>query len=415
MIAARMAHDKAALAAALDELASKAVPAENKGVSATEPAQSEDDERRDPFTIAAVDEERAQDDMRFALRLWGEPLEAPPDVRQLMSSIVQDIGEIPQEYLVAAGPGAYRSCAAPPKQAPAGLHAVDESHAYDEWDFARRHYRKDWCLLHERDIHPLQDGFVDRTLEKHRGLLKHLYRTFEALRAQNRRMRRQPHGDDIDIDAVVEAYADHSVGLEVTDRLFTQIERADRDIAVMFLVDMSGSTKGWINEVLRESLALLCESLETLGDRYAIYGFSGFTHKRCELFRIKTIDDPYDEAVRARISGVTARDYTRLGVFIRHATRILTAIEARTRLLITLSDGRPDDQDGYRGEYGIEDTRQALFEARCRGIHPFCITIDDEAMDYLPHMYGPVGFALVDHVEKLPLKVSEIYRKITYR
>ena len=102
-----------------------------------------------------------------------------------------------------------------------------------------------------------------------------------------------------------------------------------------------------------------------------------------------------------------------MGVAIRHLTKLLKDVDARTKLLITLSDGKPDDYDGYRGDYGIEDTRMSLIEAKRAGIHPFCITIDETARDYLPHMYGAVNWALVDNVRKLPLKVSDIYRRLT--
>jgi nitric oxide reductase NorD protein len=179
------------------------------------------------------------------------------------------------------------------------------------------------------------------------------------------------------------------------------------------MVDMSGSTKGWINDAERESLVLLAETLETLGDRYAIYGFSGMARKKCEIFRIKEFDEPYDADVRARISGITPQDYTRMGFAIRHLSHILQETDARTRILITLSDGKPDDYDNYRGDYGIEDTRRALVEARRAGIHPYCITIDREARDYLPHMYGPAGYTVIDEVYQLPLKVSDIYRRLT--
>ncbi len=180
------------------------------------------------------------------------------------------------------------------------------------------------------------------------------------------------------------------------------------------MVDMSGSTKGWINEAEREALVLLVESLRILGDRYAIYGFSGWARKRCEVYRIKSFDEPLDDRVKAAIAGIEPRDYTRMGAPIRHFTRMLSEVEARTKLLITLSDGKPDDYDHYyRGEYGIEDTRQALFEARVAGIHPFCITIDREGADYLPHLYGKANYVVLDEVAKLPLKVSDIYRKIT--
>jgi nitric oxide reductase NorD protein len=102
-----------------------------------------------------------------------------------------------------------------------------------------------------------------------------------------------------------------------------------------------------------------------------------------------------------------------MGVVIRHLTAKLLAVEARTRVLITLSDGRPDDEDGYRGDYGIEDTRQAVLEARSQGVHPFCIAIDEQAQGYLPHMFGPASYTLVEDVAKLPYRVSDIYRRIT--
>ena len=102
-----------------------------------------------------------------------------------------------------------------------------------------------------------------------------------------------------------------------------------------------------------------------------------------------------------------------MGVTIRHLSEMLMNVDAKTRVLITISDGKPDDYDGYRGEYGIEDTRQALMEAKHAGIHPFCITIDSQAHDYLPHMYGHVNYTMVNDVRKLPLKVSDIYRKLT--
>jgi nitric oxide reductase NorD protein len=176
---------------------------------------------------------------------------------------------------------------------------------------------------------------------------------------------------------------------------------------------MSGSTKGWVNEAEKESLVLMAEALEALGDRYAVYGFSGMTRNRCDLYRVKGFDEPYAESVKRRIAGIEPKDYTRMGPFIRHAAKLLASVEARTKLLITLSDGKPEDWDAYKGEYGIEDTRKALGEARERGIHPFCITIDKEAQSYLPHMYGEVNYIFIDDVYKLPNRITEIYRRLT--
>ncbi len=362
------------------------------------------------------DADQLPEDFLFELRLEGKPVAPPPEVRALVQSILQDLGNIPPDYLVAAGDGDYDPRATNekrPEDVWKGTYHEEGAVLYPEWDFRRRHYRKEWCVLREVDVHPNTEPFVQQTLKKYHGELQHLRKSFEALRGENRLMKKQSDGDDVDLDALVDALADLKQGMEMSDRLFTRTHKLERNIAVMFMVDMSGSTKGWINEAERESLVLLCHALEILGDRYAIYGFSGMTRKRCELYRIKRFDEPYSEIVEQRITGIKPQDYTRMGVTIRHLCRLLNDVEARTKLLVTLSDGKPDDFDGYRGEYGIEDTRQALIEAKQNGIHSFCITIDTEAREYLPHMYGAVNYTIIDDVRRLPFKVADIYRRLT--
>lgn len=350
------------------------------------------------------------------IKLDGEAVAAPPDLGKALSSLFQDLGQLPEDWLAPAGDGEYSPGGDRGKNAEdarKGTYHEEGAFPYNEWDFRRQSYRKNWCVLRELTANPVYDGFIEQTLEKYLHLVAEIRRYFEALRDEDKLLKAQPGGDDIDLDALVTAYADARTGVEMSERLFTRKNKVERDLAVVFMVDVSGSTKGWINDAERESLVLLCEALEVLGDQYAIYGFSGMTRNRCEIYRIKTFDQPYDREARARISGLRPQDYTRMGVIIRHLSQILNRVEARTRILITLSDGKPDDYDGYRGDYGIEDTRQALLEARHAGIHPFCITIDTEAGDYLPHMYGHASYVVVDEVRKLPLKVADIYRKLT--
>jgi len=206
----------------------------------------------------------------------------PADAVNLIQSILQDLGGLPPEYLEPAGAGAYVPHFGPAAATDEGAAEVEAGAAvYDEWDFARRHYRRGWCVLRSRDVHPGDPAFVWRALERYRPQIASLKRTFEALRGEDRLHRREPHGDGIDLDAAVAGLADAAAGRELPERLFVRRHRAERSIAVMFLVDMSGSTKGWINDAEREALVLLCEALEVLGDRYAIYGFSGMTRKRC--------------------------------------------------------------------------------------------------------------------------------------
>jgi nitric oxide reductase NorD protein len=416
VIARRLAEEKAGFRLALLRL--------EQELAGQRREAAEGDEREAPegvpaFKLRQVTPEGEGEGLRFELTLGDTPIEPPEDVKGLMESIIQDLGEIPPDYLVPAGEGTYRPRDLQRDEDLAadvwkGTYHEKGAHLYNEWDFRRQHYRKEWCVLRELEVTPKPDGFVSRTLIRYAHHLMRLRRTFEALRGEDKRLRKEPIGDEVDIDALVEARADARSGLEMSDRLFTRLDKVERNIAVMFMVDMSGSTQGWVNQATRESLILLCEALGHLGDRYAIYGFSGMTRKRCEVYRIKRFEDAYDNAVQARIAAIEPKDYTRMGVAIRHLSRLLNGVEAKTRILITLSDGKPDDYGGeYRGEYGIEDTRRALIEAKREGVHPFCITIDREGQDYLPHMYGPVSYTIVDAVEKLPYKVSDIYRRLT--
>jgi nitric oxide reductase NorD protein len=353
----------------------------------------------------------------YELQLDGDPIEPPDGVGSLMSSIIQDIGDIPDDYLVAAGDGNYKILPDENKtdgtNVWAGTYHEEGAFLHKEWDYRRQRYKKNWCALREVEITSGSTDFIQQTLSKYSGLVKNIRRTFEILRGEDKTLKKQPYGDDIDIDALVEAWADTASGLEMSENIFTKMHKEERNIAVIFMVDMSGSTKGWINDAERESLILLCEALETLGDRYAIYGFTGNTRKRCEVYPVKTFEDQYDDKTKGRISNIEPKDYTRLGVFIRHFNQMFEAVEAKTKILITLSDGKPEDYDGYRGEYGIEDTRVALLESRQQGIHPFCITIDKEGRDYLKTMYGTASYVVIDDVAQLPLKVADIYRNIT--
>jgi len=350
----------------------------------------------------------------FVVHLDDETIAVPPEVAQLFDSIVQDLGEVPDEYL-ALGEHAQHAAPGDGTAVRAGGDMMQTpAFHYDEWDHVRGHYRKAWCTLRELEVEPGDAEFVARTQSRYAAKIAQLRRTFELMRGEDRVLKRQPDGDSIDLDALIESYADMRAGAELPPLLFTKRRKHERDLAVMIMVDMSGSTKGWVNEAEREALVLLCEALEALGDRYAIYGFSGVTRRRCEIYRVKRFEEPYDAAVRERIAGIEPQDYTRMGAPIRHLTMRLNQIQARTKLLITLSDGKPDDySDAYRGDYGVEDTRRALIEAHRAGVKPFCVTIDREARDYLPHMYGAANWTLIDDVSRLPLKIADVYRRLT--
>ncbi len=358
-----------------------------------------------------------QQQIPYEFLMDGVPVPIPEAMGKIIKDIYEDLGAIPGEYLSISedmSGHSFRSLC----QTPTGTsNILSENstgvHVYDEWDYRRKGYRKRWVLLRESDAAKGDVAFSQGVLDRYHGMIQSIKRQFERIQMAQTLLKRQKEGDRVDLDAAVEAFADSKAGLNPSERLFSQVRRNRRDIATAFLIDLSGSTRGWINDMERTALLILSEALGVLKDRFAIYGFSGRTRKRCELFRIKGFEETYGETVKARISGLEPLDYTRLGPPIRHLTGILREVAARTRLMITLSDGKPDDYDIYKGQYGIEDTRQALLESRQAGIHPFCITIDRAEHTYLSHMYGAANYVFIDDIAMLPVKIPEIYRKLT--
>ena len=348
----------------------------------------------------------------------GKPIVMPEAMRKVVHEILEDVGYIPSSYLVSGAEdmsGHHFRPLVQMQEEDCGVGGENgqDVFIYDEWDYRRKGYRKNWCRIREILLPAGDEDFVGRTLSERAGMVSKIRLQFERLRLENRRLRRQQEGEDIDLDASVEAFTDIAAGLNPSDQLMIRRQRNERSVATAFLIDMSGSTKGWINRSMKEALVMMSEALEILGDRYAIYGFSGMTKKRCELYRIKGFTEAYSDEVKGRISGIDPKDYTRMGPPIRHMGKLLSEEEARVRLLVTLSDGKPDDYDSYKGDYAIEDTRQALIEAKQKGIHPFCITIDKAAHSYIAHMYGEVNYIFLNDVRDLPYRLAEIYRRLT--
>lgn len=294
---------------------------------------------------------------------------------------------------------------------------------YDEWDYRRRDWRRDGCRLHEIDS-PLGDpAWVEQTRQHYRATLRTLRRRFAALRSEDTLHSRRLDGEEIDIDAQVAAYADRRAQAEISPQLYRQRLRRERSLATILMVDMSAATQGRGNDAQREALLLWCEALDACGDSYAIYGYSSSTRNCCEIYRIKHFDEKYDETIRCRIAGIAPQEYSRMGAAVRHLTQRLLERNVRHRLLLTLLAGRPNDRDSDEGEgeggagyrYGIEDTRRALLAAHEKGIrsHAVALTPTRHGADYLPQLYGPAHYSIVDDARVLPLKLSEIYRRLT--
>jgi nitric oxide reductase NorD protein len=297
----------------------------------------------------------------------------------------------------------------------------EQTFYYDEWDHNIEDYRPAWCTLRESRSTRINEGFVAATFYEHGGVVSQIRRNFQLMRPERlRKMRYQTDGDDIDIEGIVEYVVDRKTRISPTERVYIKRDKKDRDVATAFLVDMSSSTDRKIDDrkriidIEKESLLLMCEALEAIRDEYSIYGFSGSGRDDCQFYTVKAFGERYDDRVRGRIGGIYGRQKTRMGPALRHATKQLMAVDAHVKLLILLTDGKPYDSDTYQDNtYAQEDTKMALREARREKIHLFCVTVDQEGADYLPHMYSDANFVVVDDVRTLPQKLPQLYRRLT--
>jgi hypothetical protein len=291
---------------------------------------------------------------------------------------------------------------------------------YDEWDGAIQDYRNQWCRVIEQTGSEGSGSFVEQTKISYGGTIRMIRRYFEGIRpVALRRMRRQRDGEEVDVEAAIESFADRQAQASPTEDVYIRRARGQRDVAVAFLVDLSGSTSRQIGEmgariidVEKEGIVLLAEALEAIGDQYALYGYSGQARREVQFLVLKDFEERYGPPIWRRIDGVQPLAQNRDGAAIRHAVHRLSARSARVKLLVLLSDGRPLD-DLYADEYALEDTKAALREAKAKGVHVFCITVDDEASGYLGRMFGEVSYAIIDRVQSLPERLPRIYRKLT--
>lgn len=279
---------------------------------------------------------------------------------------------------------------------------------YPEWDHRIQAYNEPGAIVRLRPAAAGPQQWVDDTFAEHRSMLDAIRRRFEMLRGQRTRLRRQLDGDDLDLEACIDARADLQAGHPMAQALYRSQKRTKRDMAILLLIDISGSTDGWVSsgrrviDVEREALLLVCVALGAMGDPYAVQAFSGHGPQSVSVQSLKRFDELYGNHVATRIAALEPEQYTRAGAAIRHASATLMREPASHRLLLLLSDGKPNDVDVYEGRYGVEDMRRAVVEAKLQGIAPFCMTVDRHAAGYLPGVFGVNQYALLAKPSMLP-------------
>jgi nitric oxide reductase NorD protein len=295
---------------------------------------------------------------------------------------------------------------------------VGQAMEYPEWDWEAGAYGVAGAIVHAREPDMSDDTWGNQVLARYGPIVRRLRERFERLRARRARLDQQRDGDELDLAACVRALVDQHAGYTVDDRLYIAVRPARRGLAITLLIDISGSTDEWIDrrrrviDVEKVALLLASEALDALGDLYSVLTFSGKGRTNVRMRTIKDFAEPNGPLIRRRIAALEPEGYTRAGAAIRHAAALLCRQPAAHRLLLLISDGKPNDVDGYEGLAGVEDTRRAIFEARRDGVYPFCLTIDRQGQEYLARIFGEAGHAILRNPDQLPLALVKVVRHL---
>ncbi|ACT47964.1 nitric oxide reductase activation protein NorD [Methylotenera mobilis] len=286
-----------------------------------------------------------------------------------------------------------------------------------EWNWKKQVLQPDYCSLQQLIATDAKPCELPHNLKNTANRLR---RQFQALTPTRHWLRGQQDGEELDLDAWVQLTSERNSTMPTSEHgLYRAQVNQERDLACLLLADLSLSTDAYVSnharvvDVIRDSLLLFSEALTATGDSFALYGFSSLKRSHVRFHYIKGFDEKYSNQVRGRITAIKPGYYTRMGAAIRQASSLLAQQKKRQRLLLILTDGKPNDLDQYEGRYGIEDTRVALIEARKLGLRPFCVTIDTEASDYLPHLFGAGGYVVIRNPEDLPKELPLLYAQMT--
>jgi nitric oxide reductase NorD protein len=299
--------------------------------------------------------------------------------------------------------------------------ASEKGTGYPEWDYRETRYKRNWSWVQEKKLTESNITETNRLMNQYAVALKRLKKAIQAQKPTRLAPQlRQLDGEDMDLNAVVSYVVEKQAGRSPKPAIYRRREMRQREIAVTLLADMSTSIMqhlpeggGRLVDRVRAGVLLFAESMEEVGDPYSIAGFCSKYRDNVSYYTIKGFEQPLSQDIRSQIGGMSGRLATRMGAAIRHATACFEGVESRRRLLLILSDGRPEDyDDGGDRRYLHEDTRMAVKEAVAKGVHPFCITVDTMANQYLPQIFGRGHYLVLDHINSLPNKLPEIYFRL---
>jgi hypothetical protein len=311
-----------------------------------------------------------------------------------------------------------------------GKEPVSEPYHYDEWDYHVQLARPEWATVIERRQPKGNPRIMDEILTKYKPVASRIRHLIDALQPQGIvRRRGYEEGEELDLNAAVRAMIDIRRGVMPNPRINIRITRHIRDLAIVVLMDLSESTNeklGGLTEgdagyeaspsildLTRESTGLLAWAIDSIGDKFAVHGFASDGRHDVQYYRFKDFDQTYDDEAKSRMAGMQGGLSTRMGAALRHAGWHLIQQNAQKRLVLLITDGEPADIDERDPQYLRHDTKKAVEDLAMNGIYTYCLTLDPEADRYVARIFGENNYSIVDHVERLPERLPNVFAALT--
>lgn len=287
---------------------------------------------------------------------------------------------------------------------------------YPEWDYRKRDYKQDWCFLQEtrnRESHP---DWIAATETKHAALVAQLKRQFASLTSEYLKLKRQPNGNDFDIDAVIDSQVRLRGGQSPSEAIYLNRKKDIHDVSAVMLLDLSFSTDAWVKDArvldsIMETVYCVGEVIEDYIESFAVAGFSSNTRRSCRFEILKDFQEPWDRA-KERFGALQPEGYTRIGPALRHAQEMLVNETASRKIVILVTDGRPCDYDRYEGTYGVKDVRKAIETGKLHGLTTHAFAIEKQATETFPMMFSRHHFDVVNSPTQLSQYMSKLFSKL---
>jgi nitric oxide reductase NorD protein len=302
-----------------------------------------------------------------------------------------------------------------------GKEPISAPYHYPEWDYQVQLYRPDWATLYERRATRGDPGTVDEILLEHKPIAHRIRQIIDMLSpAGVQRVRNMEDGDEIDINAGVDAMIAIRMGTQPNPRITMRNVIKNRDLAVTVLLDLSESTNDVMEgsektvlELTREAAALVATAIEGIGDPFAVHGFASDGRHDVHYYRFKDWDQHFGDDAKARLDGMKGGLSTRMGTALRHAGAGLLKQSERRKLILLVTDGEPADIDERDPQHLRHDTRKAVEELAGKGVLTYCLTLDPNADLYVKRIFGANNYTIVDHVDRLPEQLPALFASLT--